>query len=907
QDLQCEIDCVKMKLVFSSNFPFVILELCIRIHVLGGANTGTASLQETSKYQDKIPCTLTFRRLEVKADCQRQSLDYVSNVWFPKNITILLLNENLLTTLENTTFVGLSKLRILDISRNLISKIDIFAFVDLVSLEYLNLEWNRLNIYSHPEIDLCPLVNLTELRIKQQWLEGKIQSQRHASSNASKPTGYPKLLGCLTNLRILNLDTLGDTLYFDDFFSNLTKLTYLGIQGGVNQVTNSSFENVKTVKSLYWSACDVAKFDDMAFGAFEHLETLFLDHVAVGFHRALQLLKPLVNTNMTSIVLYEVIINYYDKSLGITTGDGLLTKNDTIYLTSICVKQVIIYRNNIFVIETGALSSEVWDRCLKFLDLSETSLLSKREILRDVFMMRSIEFVILTGDWLEKHYYSSFVDNIASDKEYGSLLLSHLKDKQGSFIKSQYNKKHPQKFNVKEGADVLYNWIVKNIFLDDSTIITLRISESIKYIDLNWYFNSVNFKRNIHFMNASNVQYIDFSFNNGYNFIGNISGFTGVKTLILSGNNLNVLSTIFFDGFSSLELLELSQCNFDSTFITMHSQRLFQSLVNLTSLDLSNNLLSFLPRKIFLTNTKLRWLNLEGNRFISVPFDLRITPEIEWLSLRTNSIVSLDKGTMMALDAQTRILGKLYLFLDGNVLSCACPSLVFLKWLMNTSVTLDKNGNFTCLDRNYLVSYVFKFKDIGDFWRQCVGQDFFYAALVIYGVFTIVLLVALIYARKWRAVMSGVYHLLYGFKLHTSQDYSMVFIICPDPNISDLLKRSLSRCIRGLPVHIHGADDVAGENVLMSICDNIASSWRIICVVSDQFFQEEFLRFAISTALIAHSPANPGQLIYLVQESLYDQVPQEWLAAVEEENIMVVPSWNLSYNLIQTLKMRIRG
>ncbi|KAH9510150.1 hypothetical protein Btru_043589 [Bulinus truncatus] len=844
-------------------------------------------------------CVSQFTAQELTINCSWRGLNTVNNSWFPTGSKVILLFHNSITVIENTTFQGLSQLRVLDLTSNRISSIGSYAFIDLIKLESLYLEDNNLSLFILPATVFCPLVNLLDLRLRyQQFSTQQLCIITKQNRDENSPIYYPSnMFGCLYNLINLTIDTLGGNLYFDKQFNNLTKLTHLGLNCDVDFITNATFANVPHVRYLsFTNALLIRTFDDMAIAPLTKLDYLSFAYVSTGLHSALSVLRPLANKNVTTIKLTEVIKNYYDKSLSMLEGDVVLTKNATRFLISVCVANVVLTRNSIVVIENGALNSSVWNRCLKSLDLRGNSIMGTKQSLLSLLMLKNLvsilidnRITVIENDFVTNYTSTDIFHYNSSEVE----LFSH-----GAIRGRQSNR---YSFRLQASMSEY----------EDVQSITIEVSESLTFIYIS-IFETFDFSQNIVFKNAFNVQTIDFSSNNAYSFLGNVTGLIGLKKLLLSSNNFTAVSYLFFDNFPSLEELSLSQCMLDVAFMSKYSNRLFQNLSRLISLDLSFNLLTVLSPGTFVSNRNLAFLNLEGNRFTSIPFDLRRSPMLIYLNIRANNLAYLDKKSTDLLDESVKRNGQFSLLLYKNILSCSCATFPFLKWIHETRVTLDNNGNYTCLDNNFELFCTKCIVDLGDLWRQCTGETFLKASIIIFFLTSATIVLVYIRSRMQRFFISMLYGLVYGFRLNTITDYVHGVSIVVSESVANEDRMFIDQTLTpylskdlGLSTFNLNNDSNVGEAILSSM-EAITSSWRVLIFLGKGFENDALLQFIVSSAIAAQTPANPGQLILLMHEPHCHDLPEAWVNdAIPEDNVIMLSQLKLNYKLRQTLRTRL--
>ncbi|KAH9502209.1 hypothetical protein Btru_070397 [Bulinus truncatus] len=779
----------------------------------------TGAMQDINLYPSifttkvSSPCKQRLSTEGLTVDCSGLGLHAINNTWFPPETNVIFLSNNTITEIQNNAFEGLSHLRVLDLSKNNINKIDSNAFVNLSSLENLNMEFNRLDLFTLPQFVFCPLINVRDLRLWIQRCKEDVASRPGTTTQTQYPPG---MFGCLHNLVNFTVDTLGGILSFNEQFRNLTHLTRIGLSCELDVVNPSSFENVKNISFFSLGYADSLRaFDALALSSLTNLDVFSLKFVSTGLHQALILLKPLVNKNMTAIILTEVIKAYYDKSLSIKTGDGILTQNVTQYLTSICVSKVGLSRNSIFVIVTGALTSGIWNRCLKEIDLRGNYILGRRESIMPIFTLNSLQIALMSTVF--NTYTDDLNGNIANIWQ-SSQSHHALNSPQGSGNLRSRGKY--LKVETNRGAQ---------------SRLTVYVSPSLRILNLNRFVGDTDFSVDFIFKGADNLEVIDFSYNDGFHFLGT-----------------------------------------------------------------------------FESNKKLTFLNLEGNRFTSIPIDLRICPSLLNLNIKINSFTSLDQRSMKMLEDSVTRTGQFNLSLSGNLLSCSCSNFLFLEWIQETRVSLENNGNYTCLDNDFQLSCTKCIQDFEDLWRKCSGQEFLYASIVMLCTTLISILVVFLLSQKKNFLLSMLYEFVNGFRLNTIKDYPhKVYIVqtetC-DKSRDNFITHVLTpyfEDVLGLRTFLTRRDGLPGLTHLAAHLDPIPDSWRVVFLLSRGFEGDKMLQFIVSTAIAAQSPANPGQLVFLVHEDYLDLVPNEWYNAVPPENIILLSTLELNYRVEQTLRTRL--
>ncbi|KAH9504491.1 hypothetical protein Btru_062917 [Bulinus truncatus] len=841
------------------------------------------------------PCDVRTAGSDTLVDCSGRSLTSVFKSWFPENTTEILLQDNQLAVIPNCTLDNLYGLRRLSVQDNRLTYIESAAFQGLVNLNYLNLEGNQLELFSLPVDVFHDLINLNELRLIQKdtgYNRNTLTSRKVNNGN------FPdRMFGYLQNLTSLAISVSGDLIYFNLDFTKLNKLSNLQITGTVSVITLDSFQNVRLVRNLKISNIpNIVNFNDSALQPFDKLDSIIYEYVEIGVNNALRTLCPLVNTSLQYFRIMRVQIRPNLKFVSILTRDGIIDRVSTQYLRGICVEELRLESSNIFVIVEGALQSPTLDRCLRRVYILDNPILGTPLVLVHLMTQTMLNTLVMR---------SSF--GFALDLGSGKLVQDGLMDTHLHL--TELGTLATRKETLHEGIPNKHDIISSNNSRSIPNEITIRISDSIDYLDVSTLFRLIYFNVKCKILGGQNLSHLYLIDDGIENAQYGIEGLPNLRTLNISYNKLSSLSPDFFSAYRTLEVLSLFSCQLSSKFMSIFSGSLFINLSNLQVLDLSFNSLDSLAPGTFSTNTNLTSLNLAGNRFRNLPFDLRLTPNLTFLDLRQNALSSIDSSDREIMEEQVKKLGKFQLAMSGNILSCGCENLPFLRWLQDTNIQLDDHRNYTCLDHTGLTSYTLVYGDLTGLWRECWCQSFFNISLGLFCLTLVGFLSVFMWMKSKTLIMSGVLQIFTGFKLKKSSDYQYgVFIGYADKDyqFACFSLRHFVENDLGFSTFIRDRDLLLSTVFAQGLMEAINSSWRIILVVNQSFTdQNDWFMYTIRSAVYSVSPANPSRVVILVDRRYIDQLPLELLNSVPEDNLIIVKKWQLTYELKQSLKTRL--
>ena len=172
----------------------------------------------------------------------------------------------------------------------------------------------------------------------------------------------------------------------------------------------------------------------------------------------------------------------------------------------------------------------------------------------------------------------------------------------------------------------------------------------------------------------------------------------------LSHNNIKTINTEALAFIPTLKKVDLSfnklshMQDFKGTF-----EALFRWNLELSSIDMSYNGLSYLPDKTFESNSNLSEVHMSHNIFRQVSLNTSNLSSLAILDFRFNKIQYLDRQSMQRVDDLYKnhkhgdILGQgtkpLHILLEGNPFICSCEALEFLQWFVSSPI---HNTSYVC-------------------------------------------------------------------------------------------------------------------------------------------------------------------------------------------------------------------
>ena len=441
-------------------------------------------------------------------------------------------------------------------------------------------------------------------------------------------------------------------------------------------------------------------------------------------------------------------------------------------------------------------------------------------------------------------------------------------------------------------GDLQYLNLSNNLLKTLSPII---FSEMPELLDLNLSNNTIAFIHQNTFSKCQKLLVLNLSMN----CIGSMSdgvlyGLFSLQTFDASSNSMNSFSK---DAFSfcdhkanckqpevvpPLKVLDVSNNRLRIIKITIEPQDL--ELVNL-----SNNLLVKIDKRMFSKSPNLKYLSVRNNKMTYVP--LKATgisfPKLVYLDLGYNKIKSLSSEVLsqiantqeLFLDSNriktietkgVQLLRNLTTFhFRNNCLPCGCSVLDFKDWTssMSNRVIMD---NITCTKSDQ--SRV-SFEDVNLEYCRYIIQDIVIGVSVVVVVFC----VATVILYKFHFEIQVILYCKWGIRFRFCQkqndgsfshDGFVSFVHSDDEFVLNELMTFLENN-HGYNLLIHYRDFEVGINISDNIIKSIDDSARIIIILSEAFLESHWGAFEFEQAFYSILKKRDQRLIVLVMD---DQV-----------------------------------
>ncbi|KAL3851758.1 hypothetical protein ACJMK2_015469 [Sinanodonta woodiana] len=205
------------------------------------------------------------------------------------------------------------------------------------------------------------------------------------------------------------------------------------------------------------------------------------------------------------------------------------------------------------------------------------------------------------------------------------------------------------------------------------------------------------------------------------------------RKLDMSNGEFEFISPKFFSYFAPMKTLMLGGNRLGKMEHMMEFHELLSHLHQLEWLNLDDNELTFVPKRLFSSNREIKFLDLHANHLNNLKIDIMHLHNLKYLDLSENRLRTLPVEITAALDVvlakqssyfvvtsannisslkQIRSeshrseIGRpvhlgdlpdiLTVDITGNPLECSCDNLYFVEWISNTRVNLVNRSDLTC-------------------------------------------------------------------------------------------------------------------------------------------------------------------------------------------------------------------
>ena len=867
----------------------------------------------------------------------------------PSSTVFLDLSANKIKELGTQKFKSYPYLINLTVSQNELTEIKVGVFDGLKNLQCLSLRDNsiRYNSMGFQPGTFAPLKTLKTLNIQQRFNQTDFKDESYNIV----------ALNDLIYLEKLFLDGIPNQ-NLGKMFKNLTSLKELTFNGKwgrclLYKLTPKFFSHNMPITHLTIN-CSVVQIEAKSLQQLTHLRFLDLSHNENLTFKSLSNITE--GLNFTNIAILK--LNKVHKTYGPCT---ILTEKNLKGFKRLKLKEIYLESNRIATLEPESVNNI--PLTLESMSLKDNLLLADHYItclllrlvkgsiekitISDQFISRDIsEFipgldshhssintrktereVSIEQDNMckpQEHQKSKLLQNIDGQKQIKSERDAVSRTKAGvnktemvvHGIISHHMKRHSDDTNVIKQTDGLIspenqsenklNWVWKKDTYGN-IIFNFKPPTNLTYVDASNMGIRLRIAGHYGIETPNNLREINLSRNSYWKWEGPIYGFENLTKLDMSGNICVEMSPIVFQNMSNLQYLNLRR-NYLGTSISKDKNGItFRSQGKLDILDLSENRLTELPKRIFEGLNKVTKLYLEKNLLTEFKVILSHLRFLERLDLSNNQLTTIEESLRTYFDGQIQI-ANFSLNLLGNNFKCNCENIDFLEWISESHVEFENIHSYVCYygdDR----SKVGNLSNAKDIYQELEKHCYNYTPLIVVSTAALVLVLALtgavtVYRYRW-----NLRYMYYMAKYKTRglniKPRGYQPIVAAEDDIKDVnvsyadedsafVRQKLYPELeinRGVTLYIRDRNASADQRYICdNILDAIEGTRKTLIVMSEAYLDHKWCIFEMNMAGIKAMKTDSNLLCILMMERVpHKDLPLKIMKIIKDQEFLEYP------------------
>ena len=724
----------------------------------------------------------------------------------------------------------------LHLSSNQIVNISRYAFAGLTKLQYLSLERNRIQISKLDPLVFVPLTKLYELKIHTNNLTGEVSY----NDNLFSP---------LVNLNFLEMDAISDVV-FGASFSRLRSLKSMILYGTINHIYNDTFVafHGTPLTNLSIISGTVAQVDVMAFAELNNLVGLRLNYneqLSLNVSKAWPGLK---STKLRMLFLERI-----------NSATYISLRNDFFAgLEEILLQILLLDDNQITSLEPGF---HRYMPCLKRIYLRKNHLSTPFVLMCDACFIDTLMLIDM-----DSQYRASIDHGISANLEFDQV--------SGVDFSEVCLQDRGESNNSKICRETCQN------LTQDSNAVHLVLPLKLQYLLMATALSVAGNSMPAIYVHGRNaLRRVDLSDNAFQNINGSLNVPGDILTdveLDLGYNQCFNLNPNFFRYSKNIVNLNLQNNGLGDQLGREGDRSFLKYLQLLMELNLANNNIKNIPKYTFSAQINLQILNLTGNSFLYITFEMSHMKNLTYLDLSRNLL------TQLTYDVYNIFTPNMHLSLLGNPLSCSCDSLDFLEWMDEMKNIFLSWGNYTCTYRGKWTSLKLLKSTIVHYLSiDCSSNTLLVISAVTLFAMSLILCISicfyrhrfevkyacirLIWQRKKYDKLIRKDNLMYKYDAFVAYHKDDIWFV-KDHLINNL--ETKEHTDPPLKLCIHERDFMPGGVIEENIIDAIESSRKTILVLSKGFLMSYWCDFEYHMARMRCLERGDDTIIVIILEEL---------------------------------------
>ncbi|XP_061168842.1 toll-like receptor 4 [Saccostrea echinata] len=419
------------------------------------------------------------------------------------------------------------------------------------------------------------------------------------------------------------------------------------------------------------------------------------------------------------------------------------------------------------------------------------------------------------------------------------------------------------------------------------------------------YFHDNMFKMELHRydFNVTNRKLTHLFLQNNifYKFIGPLKGLQSVQYLDLSNNLCTDISPTFFVELNGILYLNVSQNLLGSSLQNDYNGDIFQNLTALKVLDLSENRLRNLPRKIFRNMCCLSVLYLNNNALETFIVELSHMNNLSKVDLSNNQISTIGASVRSIV---SKMVGKNRHFefnLLQNPIHCTCENLDFLEWMLKSKVIFPKLSEYKCVFANASDTTL---QDLAKTVKNMrVTCDTYLTLIVITTLvlFTVLTIITTAILNRYRWRLRYLFYLAkrrYTEVQYVSKEADKLFRYDAFISYAEEDKKFIFSKLdylekeKHLRLCLHSRDFIPGTDIADNIANAIHNSRRTMCVLTCDFLKSYWCMYELNMARMESIYSRDGEsviLIIILKKNVVKSAPLKIIDLFESQSYLEYP------------------
>ncbi|CAC5399147.1 TLR2 [Mytilus coruscus] len=763
--------------------------------------------------------------------------------------------------IESNAFARYQLLQYISLHGNHLTTIQCSSFNGLTRLTTLDLSNNQLNISTEHTSDVFNnLISLHNLDI---------------SRNFNSFDYYYPFLGNLVNLQFLAMDLIHNSDFQKAGLPNLINLEKLVFDYCyANDLQNRTFTYLsRNIKELQFRNCHHIKSAEAGvLMPLKKLKTLRIHKSAMSLSDALMILHPFENKEMETIEFIRMNSGYREPKVFASPEAVILTSEMMRHLQKICVSNLILAECGIVDFKPKSLLYFDRPECLKKVVLSGNRfpMLNKyQELLPLTHKLVNLTLFDYSYNPLS---YAGEIQYIHNDQPFIDINTRLLCD-QISLYNDDRNalEKKSTKYIDRSYYTATQEYVDKS----QAAEFRLKLPDNLHTLRLSHFLRKLEFQGKILILTAPNLQYLDISYYNADWFpIIQFNGPNKLRFINFSGTK----SSNFLPPTSIPELLNTTNVKMEYARLG-HMFHKYPNVLNFIPsvevLDISNNNIWFLPENAFSNNTEIQNLSISYNLLDDIPKAVLSLSNLQLLDIRNNFIQSINETVHKWLEQQNLKYGNTFqLFLKGNRLRCTCDTLEFVKWITKTNISLDKpKRDYWCTLRNGTYMTISEvMQKYHELFIDCNSGHWLRIGIALLTSFVVLTIpVALVVNFRWQLAywIYRRFRLVIEERMKSKSKYD-IYISYGDQSLNWTVNTLIHKLENSwkMITCLDDRDILGGEICSDAIADSISNSRNVIFVIDDSFQDRIWGKFEIQRAKYEKYAGNLQQIIIIKKHNI---------------------------------------